>query len=70
MKDIHTKEDELEIQIIGLQGKIERLEKQLKEQRAEFLVDLVDLYFETDPCLYFKESKLEFALTKQKWESK
>lgn len=37
MLDEHPREDELEIQIIGLQGKIESLQKELKENKEEFV---------------------------------
>ena len=56
--------DELEIQIIGLQGKIERLEKQLKKQKTEFLQDLTDLEGSCSTnCTIFKDKR-------EKWEAK
>lgn len=48
MKQEHTREDELEIQIIGLQGKIESLKKEkqeLIEKFIEFLNEFNDNHF-------------------------
>jgi len=48
MKQEHTREDELEIQIIGLQGKIESLKKEkqeLIEKFIEFLSEFNDNHF-------------------------
>ena len=39
MIDEHSREDELMVQIIGLQGKIERLKKEKEENVAEFLTN-------------------------------
>lgn len=40
MIDEHSRESELEVQIIGLKGKIDSLKKELKENKEEFLDDL------------------------------
>ena len=44
MIDEHSREDELIVQIIGLQGKIERLKKERQDDVVEFLED-IERYF-------------------------
>ncbi len=62
MIDEHSREDELIVQIIGLQGKIERLEKEKQDRIADFLTDINII-----DNLYGKESITIFNI-REKWE--
>ena len=62
----HTREGELEIQIIGLQGKIERLEREKQELIEKFLTFLEEFrdnhflkYYEIDEEIQKLEEKLK-----------
>ena len=47
MIDVHSRESELEVQIIGLQGEIDKLKRELKETREEILADLQKAWDQT-----------------------
>ncbi|KKL90517.1 hypothetical protein LCGC14_1903940 [marine sediment metagenome] len=62
MIDIHTRESELEVQIVGLQGMIEKLQKEIEDNKKEFLNDLQSIP-------QFKHIAMEYvADIRRKWE--
>lgn len=71
MIDEHSREDELMVQIIGLQGKIERLKKEKQEQIGEFL-EFLNFKSGTlegfDSLVVFTKKDFEEEL--EKWEEK
>ncbi|KKM74176.1 hypothetical protein LCGC14_1402920 [marine sediment metagenome] len=64
MIDEHSREDELIIQIIGLKGKIEKLQEEKKKYIEEFQSDFEEV------VRYFKLDGHLIATKRRKWEEK
>ena len=78
MIDVHSRESELEVQIIGLQGEIDKLKRELKETREEILDDITNVetikrypfFYTRDTDNYLKLDKDDYKEVIKKWEAK